>query len=413
MKNYFWKNTSGGTAINFAIASTALFIAIGAATDLSLLTSEKSKLQDWADSTALAAAVSGETESSEFQSFAETFMDSSPFPDARVTTTINEGNLRVGLSQDKELGMLSAFGQDAKELYAEAEVPLPGNLSANNGGKNYNISLVLDTTHSMLARQKLDALKTAATDFLTDMDNNASPASMVGLVPFSTYVKLPTSYKDETWLEAPANWEGCMNSRRDGFHKTPDFENRRLQGFTQDNECGELLNSEVMPLTSDIDAVKASVQDMFPKGATYIPAGLIWGWRMLSPNAPMVEAGQNSGAERVLILLTDGTNTNSLDNNPGNTKGIFHTQNGSITKSQATANTLTAELCTSIKAEGIRVITIPFELYNSSAINLLENCASSPEDFHRANNNGALLNVFQEIEADLNEEKEDVVRLVR
>ena len=80
MKNYFWKNTSGGMAINFAIASTALFIAIGAATDLSLLTSEKSKLQDWADSTALAAAVSGETESSEFQSFAETFMDSSPFP---------------------------------------------------------------------------------------------------------------------------------------------------------------------------------------------------------------------------------------------------------------------------------------------------------------------------------------------
>lgn len=133
----------------------------------------------------------------------------------------------------------------------------------------------------MLARQKLDALKTAATDFLTDMDNNASPASMVGLVPFSTYVKLPTSYKDETWLEAPANWEGCMNSRRDGFHKTPDFENRRLQGFTQDSECGEALNSEVMPLTSDIDAVKASVQDMFPKGATYIPAGLIWGWRML------------------------------------------------------------------------------------------------------------------------------------
>ena len=100
----------------FAIASTALFIAIGAATDLSLLTSEKSKLQDWADSTALAAAVSGEMESSEFQSFAETFMDSSPFPDARVTTTINEGNLRVGLSQDKELVILSAFGHDAKNF---------------------------------------------------------------------------------------------------------------------------------------------------------------------------------------------------------------------------------------------------------------------------------------------------------
>lgn len=417
-KRNFLKDTGGTVAVNFALVLTAVVAIIGASIDLSLINSQKSKMQNLADSTALAAAVSGNKTLPELQLFAEEFLKSSTLPDANVLVKLNNGNVLVELTKTKELMISKAFPGGSTDLFADSEVPLPGSSSAaaaRSDTKNFNIALVLDSTGSMISRQKLDHLKIAAVDFITDMEGNASPNSMVGLVPFSTYVKLPTSYKDKTWLEAPALWEGCMQSRKDGFHKTPDFESRRLQGFTTGDTCGD-ENSEVLPLSTNLNDAKDAVRAMSPEGATYIPAGLIWGWRMLSPNTPLEEASQNPNAKKVLILLTDGQNTNTIYGEDNSSKGIFHKRNGTINESQGEADILTAELCESIKADGIRIITIPFALYNSSSLTMLQTCASSPEDYHRAYNNSQLLDIFSELEGDLiseEETEENVVRLLR
>jgi len=338
MKN-FWKNTSGGMAINFAVASTALLIAVGAATDVSLLSSEKSKLQDWADSTALAAAVSAKTAEIDFQEFSEKFLDSSPFPDATVETSWTNGNLTVGLTETKELAFMGAFGHDTKELYAEAEVPLsvaPLQEREGSTGNNYNIALVLDTTSSMRSSRRIDDLKTAATNFLTGLENQASADTQVSLVPFSNYVRIPVSYENESWIEVPtqstepphryshAGWEGCMNSRRDDLHKTPDFDGRRLQGFWEGARCGEEYTNELVPLTNDWANLKDNLNGWIVDNPTFIPSGLIWGWRTLSPNAPFTEAAANPNAENVMIVMTDGSNTINIGGELEHSNGIYH-----------------------------------------------------------------------------------------
>ncbi len=50
-----------------------------------------------------------------------------------------------------------------------------------------------------------------------------------------------------------------------------------------------------------------------PERGTYIPAGLVWGWRTLSPQEPFTAAANTSSepVRKFLVLMTDGLNTKS------------------------------------------------------------------------------------------------------
>ena len=65
----------------------------------------------------------------------------------------------------------------------------------------------------------------------------------------------------------------------------------------------------VVPLTND--TVKTAIGNMAADGTTNITAGLMWGWRMLSPTAPFTEGRAYSVGDnkKILILMTDGENT--------------------------------------------------------------------------------------------------------
>ncbi len=47
-----------------------------------------------------------------------------------------------------------------------------------------------------------------------------------------------------------------------------------------------------------------------PNGNTVIPAGLLWGWRVVSPGAPFTARGAYNDEKLVkaIVLLTDGEN---------------------------------------------------------------------------------------------------------
>ena len=106
----------------------------------------------------------------------------------------------------------------------------------------------------------------------------------------------------------------------------------------QDNCRG----AEVMPLNSDLDAVRTTIRNLRASGsATYSSAGIAWGIRLLAsswrgawghPQHPMDAA---NGVQKVMVLLTDGE-----DNHFSNARD--HRQQG----------------CTAAKNEGIIVFTI-------------------------------------------------------
>ena len=167
----------------------------------------------------------------------------------------------------------------------------------------------------------------------------------------------------------------------------------------------------VTPLTNEKSTLKSSVASFNPQGWTHIPMGLSWGWRLISPGAPFTEGTSYDDQETVkaMILLTDGENTIAPRNNHNKS---YYTAYGYLNKqrlgtdSQYTAitklNGKTSTLCQNIKAAGIRLYTITFDLANNTSVqSLMRDCASSPSMYFNSPTNDELRNAFQTIAGDL------------
>jgi hypothetical protein len=66
----------------------------------------------------------------------------------------------------------------------------------------------------------------------------------------------------------------------------------------------------MLPLTYDWDRLRLTVEAMNPNGNTNVTIGLVWAWHALTPTSVFTEgAPQNKDLEKVVIVLTDGQNT--------------------------------------------------------------------------------------------------------
>lgn len=143
----------------------------------------------------------------------------------------------------------------------------------------------------------------------------------------------------------------------------------------------------VKPLTNDRQALLNALSAMRPLKLTDISLGLQMGWHMLSPNAPFGEGApyNDTEVEKTIVLLTDGRQT---------VGGFGPYDDFSI--DQANANTLSS--CTNIKAKGVKIITVAFDLDDQATKNMLMSCASHPSKyFFDAANTEGLLKAFEDI----------------
>ncbi|MEM7192723.1 MAG: VWA domain-containing protein, partial [Pseudomonadota bacterium] len=156
-----------------------------------------------------------------------------------------------------------------------------------------------------------------------------------------------------------------------------------------------------------------AINGLQPNGYTVIPAGLLWGWRVLSPGAPFTEGEDYDEEERVkaIVLLTDGSNDVGAMSNGHNgsdynafgfaAKGHLGNTNGSNARSELDKKTAT--ICNNIKAKGILIYTIGFRVSSSSTQNLLKNCATKPDMYYNSPTNGQLAMIFGDIAQGLSE----------
>ncbi|MCB1484323.1 MAG: VWA domain-containing protein [Hyphomicrobiaceae bacterium] len=166
------------------------------------------------------------------------------------------------------------------------------------------------------------------------------------------------------------------------------------------------LSNSKSTVTNAIDALE-------PDGSTVIPAGLLWGWRVLSPEAPFTEAKAYDEKERVkaIVLLTDGRNDIGAPRSNHNrsyfsafgyaASGHLGSTNGYYAESEL--NTKTATVCNNIKAKGILIYTIGFRINDSTTQNLLKNCASKPDMYYNSPSNSQLAAIFSDIAQGLSE----------
>lgn len=184
-----------------------------------------------------------------------------------------------------------------------------------------------------------------------------------------------------------STWYGCVGSRQNPWHKRHQYSsNKKIPGLLN-IRCG----TEILTLTNNLIAVKSKINAMTVNYSTYIPSGLMWGWRALEPAAPLTEASGPYAArtKKVMILMTDGVNTLSKN-------GILH--NGSA---YSDADDLTRDLCTKINDADVDVYSIAYDVSDVSTRNMLQGCATDPAMYYDARNAAQLQDAFKDIGARL------------
>lgn len=431
--NQYSKDTKGNVALMFAISLLVFIGVIGSAIDYARLVSTHSKVQNLADSLTLAAAIGLQHEQYDetgLDEFAGIYLAQSDAGDLQPEWNMEGGEINFTLKTTQDMIFMGIFNQSEKIVEATATVPV-------FKAKNFNVALVLDTTLSMTGTRML-SLKRAANEMIDVIRKSDSDDTYVSVVPFSEMVKIPTSYGNASWFNKPADktvnqnlidlnlsigcriettgekrqrvcdhtvlntvtlnvtWNGCMISRNFGYHNVPEFSAERLQGVTRTGYCSDDRNM-ISPMTNNMDTVAATVDAMVPHSETYIPGGLIWGWRTLQPEAPLTEIAQApSNSQKVMIVMTDGANSNSLGNPVPWSEGLFHDESD-----VDAANTLTSELCEDIKNDDVEIYTIALEVNDAATVTMMQNCATSVSHFYDVNNASGLSKVFEDISTEL------------
>jgi Flp pilus assembly protein TadG len=176
----------------------------------------------------------------------------------------------------------------------------------------------------------------------------------------------------------------------------------------------------LLPLTDLTDStgqttVQNTINSMWPRdaGGTQVHIGMIWGWRVLSPNSPFAANNghpldyattSSTGWKKIIVLMTDGTEEWPVS---GDYTGLGALSDGKIgttsstTTAQTNLNTRLQSVCDNIKASSYNgtpnYVIYTIGLGSDGASNTqLQSCAANG-GFFRAATPTNLTQVFQDI----------------
>jgi Flp pilus assembly protein TadG len=451
----FAQDRKGSIGAVLALGSVALLGAASASLDYTRMTNSRAALAAAVDAAALAGA---QAPVADMQTIARQVFDANFREKDRITSftarIVKRGEddaVQVEAVADVKMSLAQAIGISSAPVRAVSEV-----LSGNDA--DVQLALVLDVTGSM-AGQRLASLKTASAEMVNTLfDKLAKPEQLkISVIPFSEYVNVGMQNRNQPWIDVPPDstttrnvcwptrditrtyncrmqfhswthcedgvcgtqtgtwevcdhdygpyydvcqnetttlrWDGCVGSRNYPL-------NVRDENYTINRVPGVMNVTCPVPLTPPTpsrNVVLAALDALQPIGNTYIPSGLMWGWAALSDTQPIsTPSNPTRKTNKFLILMTDGANSISP------TYPYHNEWNVPV------ADTLTAELCTNIKAAGIQVFTISFDVNNNIIKNQLRICASSPDKYFDAIGSVQLSEAFNGITKQLTQ-----LRIVR
>ena len=219
--------------------------------------------------------------------------------------------------------------------------------------------------------------------------------------------------------EVESEWQGCVGSRGGAadmedtdFPAFPGLLNikpREVSGLDEDLEVR--CPSPITPLTDEYDKLRKGVTALEAVGGTYLPNGVNWGRRVLSPGKPFDES--KGKYHQIMVIMSDGMNTGDLRTSRGprtvDEPVPYIARVPDIFTSSPTANADTLMACQLAKDEGIEIYTIAFDIDDTATVQLLADCASEPTHAFTAESNDELVETFRKLDTRL----ESRVRLVR
>jgi Flp pilus assembly protein TadG len=414
----FRLNRRGNVTMTFALSLIPMIAAIGSAVDYSRANSARSAMQAALDASALILSKDAQT---------------------LTTDQLNAKALSVFLanfhrSEATDISVTPAFtnptpGSFVLQINASGKVPttfmgmwqptmsISANAQAVWGMKRLELALALDNTGSMQSSQKMTQLKLAAKDLLKTLQNAAKKADdvRVSIIPFTTDVNVGTANVNANWIrwdewdadsanqgcsktqytskfncqnnggtwgpKPHSNWNGCVWDRDQNNDvtnvATSSGTKSTLYSAHQESACPVPM----LPLTNDWSALNAKIDAMTPNGNTNVTIGLQMAFQSISPVAPFNASATQADLDKVIILLTDGDNTENR-----------------WSTNQSTIDARTKLACANVKAANIKLYTIRVIDGNAS---LLQQCATKPDMYYDVQQASQLSAVFSTIAQNL------------
>ena len=453
----FGVDRRGQVALTFGLAAVPLIGAAGMGIDMTRKIEAQSVTQAALDGAAMAATAAlnaGENQAA-YEKAAQDFFDHNKpdnligSPEVTVTVSQENGTLTASTDASIKTTMTKVLGFDSMSLAADnsgggggegggsmgATVSLPSFTMEHKG----EIAMVMDYSGSMNwylggerkyitmrneAAKLVSALSQAKTneyvkfgvvpfssEVYTTMpkkfwhgysgDDNRSSCTRDRNYPYNLATGTPEQPDDKThatrfgkviqstqWVEQDGTWVEMTLPSDDpnSYYFYQGWENYR-------NKCSSYSGSRnlvIQDLTLNHNDTYNKILSMSPYSNTHIAVGMEFGYHLLSPEAPFSTGMSYSDdtTEKAVILLTDGAQTTRAFG-PGTQYQVSNGRNNLET------------LCTNMKASGIRILTVSYDLQDADTENRLKNCATSDKDFYDADTKSELVSAFSNITAKL------------
>lgn len=237
----------------------------------------------------------------------------------------------------------------------------------------------------------------------------------------NSYISSPAKVRDSSVAQKRARWakygvavDGNGAPLLDGWlqalggaHPTPiQINTRSMSGYGATGPGFGCVSQPIVPLSNDYAMLKSRVNSFAAEGNTNIMEGVAWGMRVLSPGEPFAQGldPQKSHVEKILIVLTDGSNTFTPSGTElSSTYSSFgYLADGRIDAGGSYAinkamNDKTLAACTNAKAQGMEVYTIRLEEPDVATGTMLQECASKTENYFDVPSRSQLDEAFAKI----------------
>jgi Flp pilus assembly protein TadG len=418
-RHSFVKDSRGNVAMLFAVTAVIAIGAVGGAVDYGRWLNAREQTQNAIDAALLGAGrvlqTSGSNEAAALQAAQQYFEQMKSLAPSRDTISfaVVDSGTAVQATGTAFIStpFLNLLGISELPLTVGGKVLLPGGA---NAVMSVEVSMMLDVTGSM-SGQKIEDLKLAAKDLIDVIiwEDQSKFTSKVALVPFSEAVNVGPMAAQAATNASVVPTLARNAGQKVGFRLAADCVSERTGGeaftdaapigldkvggvYTHDGRCSP--PNRIVPLSNDKATLKSVIDNFEATGSTAGHLGTAWAWYTLSPNWGNVFGPRSRPAAygapkltKIAILMTDGEYNTEYDRGISTWLTWGSSPNGTSTEQAR-------QLCAHMKAAGITVYTVGFDLGgNQRAIDTLRTCATSSEHFYNATTGDELRLSFRDI----------------
>ncbi|MEN3792322.1 TadE/TadG family type IV pilus assembly protein [Fulvimarina sp. MAC3] len=292
---------------------------------------------------------------------------------------------RVDDAFDREMcgRKVAGFRFDSTGAYAESSFDSYQYIATTSGGRHRIVRNEGDkctTVHNTSTAECVGFVYKKTEGYIYDQP---APAP-TGPAPSTSKTNTDTTATNNLLVQGSETWSGCVIDRSQSYDvsSAPPVSSQPLTQYPR-SHCAQSSLLAVKPLTNNLSGLSTYVDGMKPNGNTNLTIGVQWGMEAMTPSFPLTGARTDPSTRKIMILLTDGENTQN--------RWWGWDRRADIDGRARLA-------CDNAKAMSMEIYAVRLIGGNET---LLKHCAEDAQHYYGVNTASELSDVFESIAIDL------------